>query len=29
MQGIKGEAIVSYCESLITPQMKVSGSPFG
>ncbi len=29
MQALKGEAIVNYCEPLITQQMKASGSPFG
>jgi hypothetical protein len=27
-KALKGEAIVYYCEPLITPQMKASGSPF-
>jgi hypothetical protein len=28
-KALKGEAIVNYCEPLITQQMKASGSPFG
>jgi hypothetical protein len=28
-KALKGEAIVNYCEPLITPQMKASSSPFG
>jgi len=28
-KAFKGEAIVCYCESLITQQIKASGSPFG
>jgi len=28
-KALKGEAIVCYCEPLITQQMKASGSPFG
>ena len=28
-KALKGEAIVLYAESLITPQMKASGSPIG
>ena len=28
-KALKGEAIVNYCELLITQQMNVSGSPFG
>jgi len=27
-KALKGEAIVNYCEPLITQQMKASGSPF-
>ena len=27
-KALKGEAIVNYCESLITQHMKPSGSPF-
>ena len=29
MQGIKGEAIGSYCNPLITPQMEASDAPEG
>jgi hypothetical protein len=28
-KALKGEAIVNYCKSLITQQMKASGSPLG
>jgi len=28
-KAFKGEAIVNYCDSLITQQVKASGSPFG
>ena len=28
-KALKGEAIVCFCEPLITQQMKASGSPFG
>jgi hypothetical protein len=28
-KALKGEAIVYYCKSLITQQIKASGSPFG
>ena len=28
-KALKSEAIINYCDLLITQQMKVSGSPFG